>query len=95
MGMKSRCNDRTGYCKDVAVCDEWRDYPTFREWAYSHGYDESAPKGECTIDRINPFGNYEPSNCRWVDMKTQAQNKRTHWLRMSEAEREAALASAR
>jgi len=95
MNMRSRCNDDYGYCKDVEVCDEWHNYPTFREWAYSHGYDESAPRGVCTIDRINPFGNYEPSNCRWVDMKTQSQNKRSHWLRMSEEERQQALAQAK
>ena len=29
-----------------------------------------------TLDRINPFGNYEPSNCRWADKWTQANNKR-------------------
>lgn len=29
-----------------------------------------------TIDRINVNGNYEPSNCRWVDRKTQQRNRR-------------------
>src|SRR5699024_4516853 len=46
------------------------------KWAYANGYDENAPYGECTIDRIDVNGNYEPSNCRWTDMKTQNNNKR-------------------
>lgn len=86
--MKSRCGKADGY-KDVRVCDEWLDYEVFREWAYSHGYDDKAPRGKCTIDRINPFGNYEPSNCRFVDMQTQLHNKRATWMRLDEETRKA------
>jgi len=39
-------------------------------WALSHGYSDYL-----TIDRINPIGNYEPSNCRWVTMLDQQNNK--------------------
>lgn len=48
----------------------------FEKWAMENGYDENAKYGECTIDRINVNGNYEPSNCRWVSMAVQAKNKR-------------------
>lgn len=82
-GMKSRCYCKTSasYCyygaRGIAVCDEWlHDYTKFRDWALSHGYDESAPRGACTIDRIDVNGDYEPSNCRWVDMAEQNKNKR-------------------
>lgn len=60
----------------VTVCEEWGDYAEFRCWAIENGYDESAKRGECTLDRVDPFGNYCPENCRWVDMKTQSNNKR-------------------
>lgn len=43
---------------------------------YSSGYNPKAKRGDCTIDRINNDGNYEPLNCRWVNMKVQSSNKR-------------------
>jgi hypothetical protein len=50
----------------------------FYNWSIENGYKhELLPNGKnkWTIDRINPFGDYEPSNCRWVTMETQADNK--------------------
>jgi len=80
--MKKRCENKNcnSYkwygAKGVSVCDEWHDYSVFKKWALDNGYDEKAEKGECTIDRINPYGDYEPSNCKWVSMAEQARNKR-------------------
>lgn len=82
LGIRKRC-----YCENsaeykwyggrgIAMCKEWDDYSAFRDWAFSNGYDASAPKYKCTIDRINVNGNYEPKNCRWVDMHVQNTNKR-------------------
>ena len=80
--MRQRCYLKScrGYkwygARGITVCPEWEDYQAFKEWAIENGYDETAKRGDCTIDRIDVDGNYEPSNCRWVDMKTQAKNKR-------------------
>lgn len=81
-GMRSRTkNPKNKRYKDyggrgIRVCEEWNDFSVFRDWAVSNGYDPKAPYGKCTLDRIDVDGNYEPSNCRWVDLKTQANNKR-------------------
>ena len=80
--MKNRCeNPNHMHYKNyggrgIKICPEWHDFITFRNWAVSTGYDENAPKGQCTIDRIDVNGNYYPDNCRWVDMKTQNGNRR-------------------
>ena len=82
LGMRQRCNNPN--CnryslyggRGISICSEWNDYSVFRGWAMEHGYNPEASRGECTIDRIDVNGNYEPSNCRWVNMKTQRENQR-------------------
>jgi hypothetical protein len=81
--IKKRCyNPKYKQYKDyggrgIKVCDEWlHDFSSFKEFALAHGYNSNAKYGECTIDRIDVNGNYCPENCRFVDMKTQCNNKR-------------------
>lgn len=78
--MKQRCyytksiryNDYGG--RGVIICDEWEnDFMSFYNWAMNNGYNDTL-----TIDRIDVNGNYEPSNCRWVDVKIQSNNKRNN-----------------
>ena len=82
ISMKARCNNEHDrrYAdyggRGITYCDEWSDFARFEEWAMSNGYDENAAFGECTLDRIDADGNYEPSNCRFVDLTTQANNQR-------------------
>lgn len=62
--------------RGICVCDEWKnDYASFRKWALDSGYRENL-----TIDRIDPNGNYEPSNCRWATIREQENNKRNNVL---------------
>ena len=58
--------------RGITYCDEWEEFEPFYEWAMANGYKEGL-----SIDRIDSDGNYEPSNCRWVTMKKQ-QNNRTN-----------------
>lgn len=84
MGMRRRCRDKKlkGYHRyggrGIRVCDEWQNYDVFREWALNNGYDENADFQKCTLDRIDVNGNYEPKNCRFVDIKTQENNRRNN-----------------
>ena len=82
-GMKQRCYyekhkqfaDYGG--RGIIICDEWKNsFELFCKWALENGYDENAEYGQCTLDRIDVNGNYEPSNCRWVSMAVQIQNRR-------------------
>ena len=80
--MKSRCyrhsagNYHYYGARGVTVCKEWRDsFIAFKDWALSNGYVDGL-----SLDRIDYNGNYEPSNCRWVTMKEQENNKRNNKL---------------
>lgn len=83
--MKNRCYNvnvpeyRIYGARGIKVCDEWRnDFMSFYSWAIDNGYDESAPHGQCTIDRIDVNGNYEPLNCRIATQLEQMQNTRAN-----------------
>ena len=82
INMIRRCENKGRYAyknygaRGISVCKEWKNFSTFREWALSTGYDETAAHGVCTLDRVDVNGDYCPENCRWVTMKAQCRNKR-------------------
>ena len=53
----------------VKVCPQWHDYVQFAK-------DMGEPVGTETLDRIDPYGDYTPENCRWASLPTQARNVR-------------------
>lgn len=74
--MKRRCNSEKSQryaCyggRGIKYTPEWEKFEGFYDWAVSSGYVEGL-----SLDRINPDGNYEPNNCRWIPLKEQAYNK--------------------
>lgn len=75
--MKSRCynlnvDSYTDYGeRGIKVCDEWLGENGFYKFFDALG---PSPEG-AFLDRIDPNGNYEPSNCRWATASMSAFNK--------------------
>lgn len=71
----TNCNDSGYYAyggRGIKICDEWlHSSEAFMDWAYANGYSDNLE-----IDRIDPDGNYEPSNCRWITHEENAKRKR-------------------
>lgn len=79
-GMIRRCHhpNATNYgaygARGVEVCARWREsFPAFLADVGRR------PSSAFSLDRINPFGNYEPGNVRWATRSEQARNKRRDW----------------
>lgn len=75
MSMRRRCSDPTNKswkyygARGVRVCDRWAEFANFLADMGER------PDGK-TLDRIDPDGDYEPSNCRWATPLEQRHNQR-------------------
>ena len=78
--MRQRCDDpgATSYgrygARGISYCESWR---IFENFLADMG---DRPNGH-SLERIDPNGNYEPSNCKWVPHEKQAENTR-HTVRV-------------
>jgi len=74
------------YYDDIGICNRWlgefgvikfkQDMgPSFDAHAAIHGVENT------TLDRINPFKDYSPENCKWATWEEQARNKRRDHLK--------------
>jgi hypothetical protein len=82
--MKARCQrpNATGYSyyggRGVIVCERWHKFENFLADMGER------PDGK-TLDRINPYGNYTPDNCKWSTYREQTLNRRSRFALREQA----------
>lgn len=57
--------------RGITVCDEWKCFDAFYEWAMEAGY-----KDGLSIERVNVNDGYHPANCTWIRVEKQSENRR-------------------
>jgi hypothetical protein len=77
--MKARCFriEDVSYYKyggrGIKVCQRWLDFKNFLA-------DMGMRPNDCTLDRIDGRGHYEPGNCRWATVSEQRRNQTRKYI---------------
>lgn len=80
-GMVNRCHNpnNSSYARyggnGTTVCDRWRSGEDGKIGFVCFLEDMGERPDGMTLDRIDPAGNYEPSNCRWATIAEQRRNR--------------------
>lgn len=69
--LRRRHGNGSRYYTKVEVCERWGNFESFLQDMGRR------PSPSHSLDRIDPNGGYEPSNCRWATRSEQQKNKRT------------------
>jgi hypothetical protein len=94
--MKARCNNPNASAyknyggRGIKVCERWNtSFANFLE-------DMGEKPSDMTLDRIDVNGNYEKSNCRWISLQMQNNNRRdTLWVNLNGEKVSAKIAALR
>ena len=83
--MINRCTDQKNVVwefyggRGISVCDEWASIDAFVR-------DMGLRPDGMTLDRVDPNGNYEKSNCRWATVVEQNRNRTNNVLSREKVE---------